>query len=876
MINLMEFVEGYHEVYEGFDVANLVSNTKTAINNKAEVVEVNWKFDYYTHILEKAINEFSEIKLNKNAVLEFVSNYKNSEKVNNAITPIKSTSDVVIKPQYISQYVEKISSELKSIVDENRSNIKGFNKAEVVAVKRQTVKMPEDSVLTNIKDLIKDKNSEKVYCDDLYIETTILPFLNNFTTIKKHIEVEANATYNAIKEAEISIKNMVAYCNTVKRDNNLDSKVLANLNLTSYHLLKDVIDVISYVTFIELRKLNTFTTNVITCNKLNDSLVVFTNVKEGYEDDIIVANDIESLTEQLINGNAFGYQELSHNIYNFNKEAVKYVDISDDSFESNYKDIYEDVIKDYIMISEGLNLISKATIESADGMILFDNIIKESGFSIVLKERFRGSLALIDDTSNLESSVNIATAFNPTLFNVMLEECDNYYDNMTNVAKAIKTSYDKLVMLLDRYENGINNEFKDLETINELKIFLKDLRNQFIDMSNIVAEKFFNRLKTLGRLLSNLTASNKANEMDSDEAFDLSVIESAIALEYLNITETEEAHKLMSIIDTYYIESTKEKYGLFLATEADTPQPAPATNTYPNQPNANPDKVTVTDNSKPDTSDGAKAAQGVSSETGKGIVEKFVNWITETLNKFIGNPKVDKNTAWLAANKQPLIDRSYANVQVNILPYSSSNVQNINADITKMANTINSFTPQMIQAVNNKSEMYQKLFTNIPGGVTEENLKEKLSNYYKTNTGDKAQAVNIANAELKNSIVNEIIPFCENYKTYQNNIKTESEALNRSIKDLLSKTSTVTESVMLEAENEPAKNTTTSMATKCSWITSAVQTMIGCILNGLSCKYNDYFKVLSSLAPKAPPQGKDVDNQIRAQQATQTTETQPQ
>lgn len=81
---------------------------------------------------------------------------------------------------------------------------------------------------------------------------------------------------------------------------------------------------------------------------------------------------------------------------------------------------------------------------------------------------------------------------------------------------------------------------------------------------------------------------------------------------------------------------------------------------------------------------------------------------------------------------------------------------------------------------------------------------------------------------------------------------------------------------MLEAENEPAKNTTTSMATKCSWITSAVQTMIGCILNGLSCKYNDYFKVLSSLAPKAPPQGKDVDNQIRAQQATQTTETQPQ
>ena len=55
----MEFVEGYHEVYEGFDIANLVSNTKTAINNNSTFLKCSvkgmkrktdsdaWKLDTY-------------------------------------------------------------------------------------------------------------------------------------------------------------------------------------------------------------------------------------------------------------------------------------------------------------------------------------------------------------------------------------------------------------------------------------------------------------------------------------------------------------------------------------------------------------------------------------------------------------------------------------------------------------------------------------------------------------------------------------------------------------------------------------------------------------------------------------------------------------
>ena len=69
-----EYILGDAKLFREFDSSHFISNAKTVINNKPETVKLNMKFDYYTSMIEKAIQSFQAINLDKSMVTEFVNN----------------------------------------------------------------------------------------------------------------------------------------------------------------------------------------------------------------------------------------------------------------------------------------------------------------------------------------------------------------------------------------------------------------------------------------------------------------------------------------------------------------------------------------------------------------------------------------------------------------------------------------------------------------------------------------------------------------------------------------------------------------------------------------------------------------------------------
>lgn len=284
-----EYIRDTHLLLESFDISNFISNAKSNLSGKFETLKVNWKIDYYTHILEKSIENFSGININKVAINDFINAYNKSNKVPIKIEDISESNVSVIKPQYISQYVVLIQKLLDKVREGNidHSDITKFISPDIPnKIKRQTVKTTLDSL--TVQDVIKETTPNIITVDEDYINCNILPFITNFDTKKKTLLVEANAVLNTIKETELSIKDITETLNALKSSESIDSLNIKYLNYIYYESIRGLFDVLSYVVFMEIRKLNAFSNNVLTCNKLYDSLII-TNISEGYEDDIIVA-----------------------------------------------------------------------------------------------------------------------------------------------------------------------------------------------------------------------------------------------------------------------------------------------------------------------------------------------------------------------------------------------------------------------------------------------------------------------------------------------------------------------------------------------------------------------------------------------------------
>lgn len=876
-----DYVMGDTQIFNEFDNSHFISNAKSAITNKVEAVNMNMKFGYYTSMIEKAIQSFSTIKIDKDTINNFLMKFNNISKLDSSSIMVKdiTQSDVVcFKPQYLAQYISLVQIAIDKAIkgDITQEEIVRYISGEIPEkIERQVVKTTL-SYGVNAKDLIKMDNSKLVKLDTLYVKEKVIPFVMKYDTIKNETLTEANSVMNAIKETEDSVKAMLIAIEKIKASGNINGTKIHSLNQISFNAIRGVMEVISYVSFMLIRKLNNVSSNILSCNKLYEDIsnMYADSIAESALDQNILPTDIESLCQSLIEGRADAYISLAQNIYDFHAMTPDADNITDpaDNNQVNQeidqqeydKSVYEDISKSYIEISAGLDIIGA---EGDEYLLIFDDVIDKSGFSLILEERFQNEIRSIKDISDTSNDLKR-----------LLAEVKDFGNNMSILAKIIAETYIKLKYLQKRFSANNNGEYTDFETINELKIFLSRLESQYRDMTIKVAEAFFDRLKVLGTNISTIKENledklpiETSSNLDFSEAF----------LDYVDdmfesiIESYEEENKIYfdALQRSYFVEKELVLRGVSTVFEADEPSTNNATQTTnnTNQDNNANTKVTVQDNNNQKTTSG---------NTG-GITSKISEFIRKTLDRFLEfNGKTStKNSKWLAENKTELMNRSYNNVTVNILPYNNIPSNQITDEILKVQNNIKTITPQTLQSITSKDALYSKLFPFISGGIKEANgsLSDQFTKYYKVGNGQ-LQVKPIANGELKTEITTVMIPFCEEYiGSFKDMLDKNLSSLGKTLDETIAtyNTTTTTESVSIFTEaDENVPNTKNSMKEKAGWMSEAIRYYTGSVLNAVRDRNVDYLKVLSSLVPKTPAKPVTVSepNNSNNQQQEQPTQ----
>lgn len=906
-----EYLLGEAKLFREFDSSHFISNAKTAVTNKIQTVNLDMKFDYYTSMLEKAISSFNTINIDKTMVNEFISNVnkiKNLSNYNLTVCEVPSIVDGHFKPQYIQQYINIVGNIIeKTIKNEADSSellpfISGDYKDKVI---RQVIKT-NIPYCTDTRTLIKKSNCLDVPVDNNYVNNKVIPFITKFDTIKSNTLIEANGLLEAIRETELTVKGMISVVNKYLESGNIDMATANNLKQVSYNSIRSIIEIVSFIAFLMVRQLNNIGTQIVSfeelyvdiCNIISAS----GNVTEAFTDTVI-ATDSNSLADDLIKGNSDAYTTIANNIYEFHSGMPQAELISNLDFDNSYdKSVYDEVNKAYIVISKGLDIIAASV--SDNFLMVFDDIIEKSGFSVRLQDRFRNVINMTTDVSKYTSTVNISTPdnFDYNIYGSMIHEVKDFGANMDTIARNILDVKTKIDMLTKRFESNVNGEFSDSEAVNELKIFMKDLNEQLEVLTNEIATGFMKRLKTIGETLTEVESLGKTPETTTD----VTPVASDNCIDYaeeafkdeLRLYDEETENVFKSLEMSYYAEKARVLRGVNVIFEADNTQPNSGTNVTSNNVaattntssqanntqvsnsanNNNSTKPIVTDNSGNNANNQGSKSTTVNTS---GMVQSINKWIEDKINQFIdliAKQGDAKNKKWIALNKDNLLNRSYNNVAIKILPYNNMPTETIFADIKSVSNSIKSLNPQVLQSIKTQDDLYKKLFPSM-GGLSGDNISDQIKNYYKTKTISQSEMVTIANGNLKTFVSDQMIPYCEKY---YNDFGSNSSSLRNALKELSTSventlnafnTSTKTESVNIFTEaNDNNQNKEASLSEKANWITTAIKYYSGSILNALRERNKDYLNALNALVPKNTQQSSQTQQSNQGQQQQNNTD----
>lgn len=869
-----EFVKEDVSVFAEFDNSNFINNAKIAIGGKIEEATSVSRIHHYGDMLEKAIASVkdAQLRLDKSE-LNAVTNKMVAIAASGAdfrVPYIENNEFTYVKPQYLGQFTEIITNMITRVVDgdADKSEVDTLliNKVDEV-VKKQVVKstyMPVKNSFELIKFTLK--KSDEVLTQK-YIESKWTPFVSLFSSRYEKKMTNAEAVLRSIRETENSINSILAAANKIRTDGEHDITTIKKMNYVVYYGIRSLMDVCSYITFMMIRDINTFLMNI---TAVDDCCVRVSNYTGHEEDNVaseafedVFQNDTHSLSDSLLNGDVSAFDALANNIANFYdvgdastalndvnsqvSEEIQDAEINkDNSQEEKYGNtlIYDDVVNAYNSIHRGLDVLSA---RSDDFLLVFDDVIADAGFGVRLQDRFSNLVNRIMDLGNIDSILASSEGIDQiALKEAILKEVKEYPNRMEKIAKAASDVKIEADMLKKRFSENINGEFKDAESINELNIFMQEFLDQLSELTNLIASKLYARLVKFGNILSEISKPNEGDNTSPETVLDADVDHTDYHRDYSECVFEQELADLQEEVKNnfhalerqYFIDRALSLRNVNLVLEAegdDTTSTSPKVVDNDVQPAAG--QQNTTDPTQQNNGVLAKVAQ---------VIQKMIDGFVEYINKASG-----KNEKWIAENKQELLNRSYNNVSVQIVPYNRIKPEAILGDIQKLTNAVNAITPQNLQAFNSEDDAYQKMFTFVSGGVHSggTDVKTQVTNYYKMgNSTEAVKLVPVANGELKNQVTNDMIPYCEAF--YSN--------FTDSVKNSLKKLADTTDAMLAKANatstpNEDAqKNTQGNMSAKAKWVSSAVQYYSAAVLNTIRDRNVDYLKVLSSLTPKTP------------------------
>ena len=672
---LDKYVFDESEFFNEYDSSSFIMISNSVLNKKIADFLVFIKDTESTTLLESAIRNLNTIDVESYAMTEFMTKILGSSKVDRAglmMKDITKNGKINVKMQYLKEAVNDLKYNINDLLsgkidaDSAVVNIKTMTASSYKdKLKQRTVEIYNIPYIDDPKKFISNVSYISTPLTTQYLNSVIIPYVENFQKIKTAITTETNLI---IREISNDISELSLTMKTLNSVNIPDDKKSTILNYC-YNTVRTILEVIKYVTYCQMRKIHIIEENITAIQEAYNKLMLLfaseTSLVEAgaYDTRIITAADGNNLIEAIFNGQIDAFIELSNSIieyhkgYIFDKFGMDKSDsdiimakiIEDDTYD---KDIYNDIVKVYIEIGNGLDILAK---NSDDYLMVFDDLKNKSGFVVPLPERFKTEIDRIKEVSNYgltNISIGSGGEKTDTYFKILSEIID-YPKNMERIAKTVCDMWQKFEYVDKLFTSKANGELAYSETMNELKILLESLKEQYKIITKSITDNMYLRLKLLSekadQCLDNVSSEDKTNIEEliptpnrnfmGEATLGIIDVQNAFTDLYMDIYMKE-----------YYSEREYLEKGIRLVYEADGDT---------NSSNQNKPDTHVVVNDNPDAKNSTSSTK-LDSGRLNNILKTIGEWFKKMVNAFINmiHKYKAKNTDWLAKHKDGLLTRS--------------------------------------------------------------------------------------------------------------------------------------------------------------------------------------------------------------------------
>lgn len=885
MNTINEYIVEELQERSGNDLNIYKSNSDAAMGFTLNSIS-DFRFSVHQKYLDMITTELISISPNMDkSIINQINNY-DFNKFDFFVTNLTEEHIKSFNFKYLVNYCRLVETLLNNVIKnkvDDRAMVDLLEETTIFRLEKQTVvgNIRYGKDLSDLKDTIE---YSKIKVDNDYFDGTVVPFVNSFKANQNDYRrtiTEYSKVIGIIQTFTDRLINLMKE----NRDNPFtNDKIVHKIIVKSIRILDKVT---GFVTFCVLLKAQELVSKVISVQGLyNDMLNANIVATEGFNGNIIFPTDTHSLAEDMIINKCSAFIELSNRIYSY------YTLKLDQSYQLMYSDMYDEPVKDkerkynnepYVdvvnaigIISRGLDKIGK---EGDQYLMMFDDVLKETGLNIPLRQKYKNVLETL--ANDIEKEPPLLDTDN---VDRKLWELIGFKKNVEALTGLVYDTYRKIQLLLERFSNNINSEYKDVDTINSYKVFLTDFIDTYKDFITDVCGALITRLNNINDSLEKSTETVQSNYTKP------AVTDSQLSLESFNFldivfnesvdyTKDKFRYNFICLENEYVRQKYLRDTGYQLIIEEDNnannnsgnnntannPQNnssgsgnnSTTNSSNNNQQNNNQNQSNQNQNgqqnqqnadkTKVQINDGDKGGKGgKSTDSLKDLIKKIIDKIINAFRD-IAEKMASKNDEWLTRNKEALLNRSYVNVTINILPYHNLAPTAFVDGIKKLSTNVTSLTSQVVGTLGTEKNLHDKLFTFIDGGVNSDDIATSITNYYKVGNA-KLETVEVANGALKSQIDGEMIPYCEKYR---------HDFLNQLTQSLESLKTTAEQQV----EKLKAGDVDNNLSEKIEWLNDAIGKFCGSICNAARDRYTDYFKVLFALLPKtATPNNNNNQN----------------
>ena len=769
-----DFILSNLQYMREFDMSNFVANANTSLGRfteNAREMTVDLKFNSYISYIDRSLNVLNQTKLVSDPkVLSMKFANIDFDSIDYTMKPLDNTQ-YIIRPKYLTQFVDNIGLTLQrllknGVVSDLDDELDHYVSSDIMVRVRRQMVSSSLPVEANLKDLADLSSDTKITVSNKYYNTEILPFLDQYVkNIKEIVYTDADAVKTTIAKAQESLSTYIEVIIEYQKRLGDDVKTQLKLNKVVYNTYRCCLEATAFLAFSMIRKINVFVENTISINMLCNKIISDSPEMESAFDRGIVSSDSKAVGEALLRGDIDAFQELSNDIYEYNSSLIASSPFhgtnhlngdklfSSVDFETDQKDINDKAYKDTLemigVISQGLDVIAK---NSDDYLLVFDDILEKSGFSMRLEDRFSGTLSSLDDIREYQSAVAFSDECRPdmNIYFKILKEVREYPERMGEIADQISECKTKMNILSERFSKNINQEFQNTVTIQELKNFFENLNEEFTNLVIKVGGKFMLRLKNMAIILEQM---NKARSKDLDNNYMKLESEDLRRMTYFSLVEEAESTTDLifeSMLSAYLVEKKKQQTGIRYIIEAEDDQ------------------------------------SGKGKKLVDGIKNKINTWFDKVINKIQQisdgvNAKRDQN--YFARHKNDLLNRNYTNVTTKtpIIEYEKlMPFANITSDIKSLVSKTSpaNLSPQRLQSITDQESAARILFGNRPpiDVWKAEKVSDAITKFYKSGNYPE-NPVELKNNDVK-AMVEDAVNYCEPfYQSFLPQIRTNIERI---------------------------------------------------------------------------------------------------